>query len=429
MRLEVIVMKNEKSMNQTKAYTILVSWIWLSLALVGCGLLGSESEETPSPTWTKESIVVAVTNTPDEGLATPTFTPESTTAIPQPTTAVATDTPVVATDTPVPATTAAPTCGPPANWVPYQVQPGDTLFRLALNTGTTVEAIMQANCLTSATVIFAGQNLFLPKLPPSPTPPPPTASPTMTPTPTATTVTPEEPPECAGDFCPNPDLAGTLTLDPGGPNNAAFTPCQVVTQPRLEFDSTIKEVELGQRRYIYVCVPDPVSAFLARADGQTQSVNLLSTLPNPDLQTGDAQAFIDWPALPFEPTGPYTMTVMRSDSTPVNFLFFVIPPSTERILVVPQARQRGAVFQVYYVNFNLNSTATIDLYGEDDPVVGGFHEMSLLNSHPVTINQPLAGSSGKGWAQESLVSHANNMPAAYSLTFDNRRIFDLFWLR
>lgn len=78
-----------------------------------------------------------------------------------------------------PTATPPPTCGPPANWVIYIVQAGDTLYSLAQRTGTTVEAIRQANCLTSNT-IWIGQRLYLPTLPQA------TAAPSSTPVPTAT---------------------------------------------------------------------------------------------------------------------------------------------------------------------------------------------------------------------------------------------------
>lgn len=62
----------------------------------------------------------------------------------------------------------------------YVVQPGDTLFRLALRFGTTVTALQAANGLGGSIRIYAGQSLMLPagaSLTPAPTLPPPTATP------------------------------------------------------------------------------------------------------------------------------------------------------------------------------------------------------------------------------------------------------------
>jgi LysM repeat protein len=52
-------------------------------------------------------------------------------------------------------------CGPPAGWVIYYVQSGDTLFGIATMTGTTVNQLMVANCLKS-TYVYTGQRLYTP---------------------------------------------------------------------------------------------------------------------------------------------------------------------------------------------------------------------------------------------------------------------------
>jgi len=61
--------------------------------------------------------------------------------------------------------------------VTYIVQPNDTLFSLATRTGTTVPQLKQANCLTGD-LLYVGQRLYLPFLPPTPTPIPPRTMPT-----------------------------------------------------------------------------------------------------------------------------------------------------------------------------------------------------------------------------------------------------------
>lgn len=64
-----------------------------------------------------------------------------------------------------------PSCSPPAGWVLYTVQPGETLYSLALRTGVTELALMGANCLNTQT-ISPGQQIYLPPMYASPTPRP-----------------------------------------------------------------------------------------------------------------------------------------------------------------------------------------------------------------------------------------------------------------
>lgn len=78
-----------------------------------------------------------------------------------------------------------PICtGPPGHWAPYRVQPGDNLFRLSLARKTTVYQLKIANCLPSV-YIQAGQMLYLPPLAATATPQP-TNTPPPPPPPTNT---------------------------------------------------------------------------------------------------------------------------------------------------------------------------------------------------------------------------------------------------
>jgi hypothetical protein len=55
-------------------------------------------------------------------------------------------------------------CRVPSGWVTYAVQSGDTLYEIALTTGTTVAELQSANCMTT-TIIWVGQRLYVPRLP------------------------------------------------------------------------------------------------------------------------------------------------------------------------------------------------------------------------------------------------------------------------
>lgn len=106
------------------------------------------------------AVIPILTNTPSLTLAV-TLAPAATTTTPAPgLTVEPTETrPFLLT-----ATVEQPTiCAVPANWQPYIVQYGDRLEDLAVQYGTTVEEIIQANCMDSASLV-PGVVLYLPKL-------------------------------------------------------------------------------------------------------------------------------------------------------------------------------------------------------------------------------------------------------------------------
>ena len=87
---------------------------------------------------------------------------------------------------PVPTVTVIP-CGPPVGWVKnYIVQPGDTLFRIALSYNLTYPQLQRANCMGSSTTIYTGQRLWVPNIPTRTPVPGITIVPTNTPLPTIT---------------------------------------------------------------------------------------------------------------------------------------------------------------------------------------------------------------------------------------------------
>ncbi len=124
-------------------------------------------------------------------------------------------------------------CGPPASWVQYVVQPGETMFSLALRHGTTVYAIINANCLSSSD-LRAGQLIFLPPLRSTATPmPSPTGRPSATPfPPTNTPVPPTDTPRPPTATSMPPTLIPTATnTGTAVPPTATNTPSQTPVSP------------------------------------------------------------------------------------------------------------------------------------------------------------------------------------------------------
>ena len=147
----------------------------------------------------------------------PTVTPESS-LLPTATETIA----VTPTHTSAPSTeqpTASPgPCTPPNGWVSYTIRPGDTLSKIASSFQTTVAELIRANCLSSASTIYAGQRIYVPYVPPTGVPTKtPTPKPTSTPLPTATsTLSPADTPT----FSPTLTETPTDTPVPATPTSA-----------------------------------------------------------------------------------------------------------------------------------------------------------------------------------------------------------------
>jgi len=145
----------------------------------------------------------------------PTSTP---TPVPPPTDTPA---PIIVTATPPPAgtpTTQVGTCQPPADWIVYTVETGDTLQGLAARTGSSITELQNFNCLSSFT-LQAGQQIYLPLVPP-----------TVTSVPTATTTR-------------RPGPTPTRTPTPLRPQIDSIVPNQV---DRVTADSDVLITVLGQ---------------------------------------------------------------------------------------------------------------------------------------------------------------------------------------
>lgn len=57
-----------------------------------------------------------------------------------------------------------PTCSIPTDWEEYRVQSDDSLSVIALNSGSTIKELREANCLDDNQTIVEGQLIFVPRL-------------------------------------------------------------------------------------------------------------------------------------------------------------------------------------------------------------------------------------------------------------------------
>lgn len=83
---------------------------------------------------------------------------------------------VIQVASPVPSAEPTPNCPRPENWVPYTINPTDSLYRLSVIYGISVEQLQQANCLGNKAVVLPGQIILVPSQA--------TSTPTSTTTPT-----------------------------------------------------------------------------------------------------------------------------------------------------------------------------------------------------------------------------------------------------
>ena len=150
---------------------------------------------TPAPTTTPISTVTPTPQVSPVTTATPVATQvPASTATPTPTlnpTPSPTAIPTIApTATPEPTTTPTPT-PTPQNYIVYTVVGGDTIWKISVKYGVTIQEILDTNNLTETSVLYIGQKLNIPVKNTVPMPST-TPSPLPTPTPVPSTPTPTE---------------------------------------------------------------------------------------------------------------------------------------------------------------------------------------------------------------------------------------------
>jgi len=194
----------------------------LNLAVVGAVFNASSQTTTETDTASMTSIPTQETLTgvfPTNTLAMNSLIPEFTSVI----THTASPT-LISTFTPTDTSTAVPaatTCARRSYWPVYRVQRGDILIAIAQATGSTVRELMEANCLPD-TRIYAGQLLYVPRLPIYTFTLTPSVTPSITPTATLTntqtaavTDTPSATPTSFTDYCNWAQVVTDVTIPTG----------------------------------------------------------------------------------------------------------------------------------------------------------------------------------------------------------------------
>ena len=233
--------------------TVLAASTVANLVIVGAAF-GEDSPEAvrtqtvvlPAPPLSTSTFVIPISGAGEAptGTQIPEFTP-------------------AATDTP----TSTPADSPVWNiclkrfyWIKYRVRPGDTLFRLALATGSTVAELKSANCLPGDQ-IYTGQPLYVPRLPSLPITPTASATATQTATQTSTatptpTQTPTDTPTSTQTATPS--VTPTATATPSATQTPTGTPTNTST-PTVTPTATVTPTPTGT----WTATPTPTNPSVA----------------------------------------------------------------------------------------------------------------------------------------------------------------------
>jgi LysM repeat protein len=128
-------------------------------------------------------------------------------------------------------------CGPPRGWILYTVQPGDTLYSLAQTYGVTVRQLQFANCLGSSTTIRVYSKLYVPNVPTRTPSPTQTMPPTFTPEPTQT-MPPTSTPEPTQTTAPPTE---TMTPTQETPTHTPVPPTEIPSPTHTPVTPTATE--------------------------------------------------------------------------------------------------------------------------------------------------------------------------------------------
>lgn len=124
--------------------------------------------------------------------------------------------PVTSTPSPAPLPVVLGDCSIPAGWVPHVIQPSDSLFRLSVLYGVSLNDLLMANCLSTSAQLQPGDIVYVPAAPDPPA--------TLTPT---TRVIVVQPPAVDEDQNEPAEFQPSLTPVPSSTVPAIANPTRV----------------------------------------------------------------------------------------------------------------------------------------------------------------------------------------------------------
>jgi len=221
-------------------------------------------------------------------------------------------------------------------------------------------------------------------------------------------------------------------MAPGGPNDPGFNPCASTKGfPWISVETENQgsnDLQLGQRAYYFACEFSDPNTITAEMSGpsDTQSLSILSAIPNPDLQMHLAQRVITWNATCDLPVGSYTLDIKDGNGNQSQLIFNLTETLFQRILTIPQSGPAGTAFQIYYCGYpaEANQEVLVDFYyGVKRTDQQGGYDFYHIYSWNILIN-------ANGWATQTLSSFPGDPTRAYLI--DDRdgalKGYDFMWL-
>jgi hypothetical protein len=186
---------------------------------------------------------------------------------------------------------------------------------------------------------------------------------------------------------------------------------------------------------------------MTHSSGFTESLSPLDNVPHPEFQEAlkGGEFIIDWPALPWYETGPYTLTVLYHDyqqntiTQTYPLPFQVITPTQPHILIRQPTQPSSNEILVYYTAFTPTLSHGFGLYREKNPQppqrgIIPQREMQLRHKWALRMRnfQP---ATGVYWTRQKLhLTSTSPITGAFGIGYEQELVkirypYWFFWLR